>query len=226
MIAMALANRPDVLIADEPTTALDVTVQAQILHLIDDLKARYGMGVVLITHDLTVVRQFADHVYVMQHGEVREHNRPSRSSPPPAPLHQAPARAPTPRASPTPATRTPRPCSRATTSASPSRCAAAALFRGTNHDLQAVDGLTLDLKRGETLGIVGESGSGKTTFGMALMRIGKLTSGRVVFLGQDIEAYSRRADAAPALADADRLPGPLRLAQPAHVGAARSSRRG
>ena len=72
MIAMALANRPDVLIADEPTTALDVTVQAQILHLIDDLKARYGMGVMLITHDLTVVRQFADHVYVMQHGEVRE----------------------------------------------------------------------------------------------------------------------------------------------------------
>ena len=72
MIAMALANRPDVLIADEPTTALDVTVQAEILHLIDDLKAKFGMGVILITHDLTVVRQFADHVYVMQHGEVRE----------------------------------------------------------------------------------------------------------------------------------------------------------
>ena len=93
MIAMALANRPDVLIADEPTTALDVTVQAQILHLIDDLKARYGMGVVLITHDLTVVRQFADHVYVMQHGEVRE-SRADRGDlhRAAAPLHPAAAR--------------------------------------------------------------------------------------------------------------------------------------
>ena len=74
MIAMALANRPDILIADEPTTALDVTVQAQILNLIKELKARYGMAVILITHDLTVVKQFADYVYVMQNGQVREHN--------------------------------------------------------------------------------------------------------------------------------------------------------
>ena len=72
MIAMALANNPDVLIADEPTTALDVTVQAEILNLIKELKEKTGMAVILITHDLTVVRQFADHVYVMQHGEVRE----------------------------------------------------------------------------------------------------------------------------------------------------------
>ncbi len=78
MIAMALANRPDVLIADEPTTALDVTVQAEILHLIAALKEKYGMGVILITHDLTVVRQFADHVYVMQHGAVVE-DRPDRT---------------------------------------------------------------------------------------------------------------------------------------------------
>ncbi|MCT6839249.1 MAG: ATP-binding cassette domain-containing protein, partial [Bifidobacteriales bacterium] len=74
MIAMALANNPDVLIADEPTTALDVTVQAQILNLIRDLQKRLGMAVILITHDLTVVRQFSDYVYVMQHGEVKEHN--------------------------------------------------------------------------------------------------------------------------------------------------------
>ena len=74
MIAMALANRPDVLIADEPTTALDVTVQAQILNLIKDLKAKYGMAVILITHDLTIVRQFSDYVYVMQNGRVQEHN--------------------------------------------------------------------------------------------------------------------------------------------------------
>ena len=75
MIAMALANDPDVLIADEPTTALDVTVQAQILNLIRDLQKQLGMAVILITHDLTVVRQFSDYVYVMQHGEMREHNR-------------------------------------------------------------------------------------------------------------------------------------------------------
>ncbi|HTO27460.1 MAG TPA: ATP-binding cassette domain-containing protein, partial [Devosia sp.] len=74
MIAMALANRPDVLIADEPTTALDVTVQAQILNLIKDLKDKYGMAVILITHDLTVVRQFSEYVYVMQNGRVQEHN--------------------------------------------------------------------------------------------------------------------------------------------------------
>ena len=74
MIAMALANRPDVLIADEPTTALDVTVQAQILNLIKELKQRYGMAVILITHDLTIVRRFAEYVYVMQGGEVKEHN--------------------------------------------------------------------------------------------------------------------------------------------------------
>src|SRR5215217_352360 len=74
MIAMALANRPDVLIADEPTTALDVTVQAQILNLIKELKDKYGMAVILITHDLTVVRQFSDYVYVMQNGAVQEHN--------------------------------------------------------------------------------------------------------------------------------------------------------
>ena len=75
MIAMALANRPDILIADEPTTALDVTVQAQILNLIHELKQKYGMAIILITHDLTIVRQFADYVYVMQNGLLCEHNK-------------------------------------------------------------------------------------------------------------------------------------------------------
>lgn len=78
MIAMALSNDPDVLIADEPTTALDVTVQAQILNLIRDLQKKRGMAVVLITHDLTIVKQFSDYVYVMQHGEMREHNTTER----------------------------------------------------------------------------------------------------------------------------------------------------
>ncbi len=191
MIAMALANRPDVLVADEPTTALDVTVQAQILHLIDDLKARYGMGVVLITHDLTVVRQFADHVYVMQHGQVREDGPTER-------IFTAPRHPYTRRLLSSEPKGTANPCDdgaetvlRGDDIRVTYTLRRGGAFRGSTYALQAVDGLSLDLRRGETLGIVGESGSGKTTFGMALMRIGKLTGGRVVFLGQDIEAYSR-----------------------------------
>ncbi len=192
MIAMALANRPDVLIADEPTTALDVTVQAQILHLIDELKARYGMGVVLITHDLTVVRQFADHVYVMQHGQVREEGPTER-------IFTAPEHPYTRRLLGSEPKGVANPCDEAAETVLEGRDVRVTFtlrrggaFRGSSYDLQAVDGLSLDLKRGETLGIVGESGSGKTTFGMALMRIGKLTSGRVVFMGEDIEAFTRR----------------------------------
>jgi peptide/nickel transport system ATP-binding protein len=192
MIAMALANRPDVLIADEPTTALDVTVQAQILHLIDDLKARYGMGVVLITHDLTVVRQFADHVYVMQHGEVREAG-------PTEEIFTAPQHPYTRRLLASEPKGVANPCEPDAETVLKGEDVRVTFtlrrggaFRGVNYDLQAVDGLSLDLKRGETLGIVGESGSGKTTFGMALMRIGKLTSGRVVFMGEDIENRTRR----------------------------------
>ena len=93
MIAIALANRPDVLIADEPTTALDVTVQAQILTLLRELQASHGMSMVLITHDLTIVQKFSDYVYVMQHGRVVEHGPTARALHPPAPrLHPAPAR--------------------------------------------------------------------------------------------------------------------------------------
>jgi peptide/nickel transport system ATP-binding protein len=191
MIAMALANRPDVLIADEPTTALDVTVQAQILHLIDDLKARYGMGVLLITHDLTVVRQFADHVYVMQHGEVREAG-------PTEAIFARPQHPYTKRLLASDPKGVANPCEEGAETVLKGddvrvtfTLRRGGAFRGKNYDLQAVDGLSLELKRGETLGIVGESGSGKTTFGMALLRIGKLTSGRVVFLWEDIEDYSR-----------------------------------
>jgi peptide/nickel transport system ATP-binding protein len=181
-----------VLIADEPTTALDVTVQAQILNLIDELKARYGMGVVLITHDLTVVRQFADHVYVMQHGEVREEGPTER-------IFSAPQHPYTKRLLASDPKGVANPCdpnAETVLEGDDVRVTftlrKGGAFRGSNYDLQAVDGLSLDLKRGETLGIVGESGSGKTTFGMALLRIGKLTSGRVVFMGKDIEDYTRK----------------------------------
>ena len=191
MIAMALANRPDVLIADEPTTALDVTVQAQILHLIDDLKAKYGMGVILITHDLTVVRQFADQVYVMQHGEVRE-------SGPTEQVFSNPQHAYTKRllASDPKGVANPLVGAQETVLSGENVRVSFMLrkggaFRGTYTPLHAVDGLSLDLKRGETLGLVGESGSGKTTFGQALIRLIRMNEGQVTFLGDRIEGKSR-----------------------------------
>ena len=191
MIAMALANNPDVLIADEPTTALDVTVQAEILNLIKALKAKTGMAVILITHDLTVVRQFADHVYVMQHGVVREQGETEQVF-----------------------TNPQHPYTKRLLGAEPKGQANAldvgqdtvlsgkdvrvtytlrkgGVFRGTYSQLQAVDGLSLTLKRGETLGLVGESGSGKTTFGQALLRLNKLDGGEVSFLGERIDTHTR-----------------------------------
>ncbi len=191
MIAMALANRPDVLIADEPTTALDVTVQAQILHLIDDLKAKYGMGVILITHDLTVVRQFADQVYVMQHGEVRE-------SGPTEQVFSNPQHAYTKRLLASDPKGVANPLVGAQDSVLSGENIRVSFmlrkggaFRGIYTPLHAVDGLSLDLKRGETLGLVGESGSGKTTFGQALIRLIRMNEGQITFLGDRIESKSR-----------------------------------
>lgn len=192
MIAMALANRPDVLIADEPTTALDVTVQAEILHLINDLKRKLGMGVVLITHDLTVVEQFADHVYVMQHGEVRE-------SGPTAEIFGNPSHPYTKRLIASEPSGVANPIEDASETVMKGEKVRVAFtlrkggfFRGRYEPLVAVDDLGIDLKRGETLGLVGESGSGKTTFGLALMRLAKMDSGRVSFVGEPIEAKSRK----------------------------------
>jgi peptide/nickel transport system ATP-binding protein len=192
MIAMALANRPDVLIADEPTTALDVTVQAQILHLIDDLKAKYGMGVILITHDLTVVRQFADHVYVMQHGEVRE-------SGPTETVFSAPQHPYTRRllASEPKGVANPLEAAQDTVLAGEKvkvefTLRKGGVFKGTYVPLVAVDSLSLDVKRGETVGLVGESGSGKTTFGQALIRLIKMDEGAVTFCGDRIDDKDRK----------------------------------
>jgi peptide/nickel transport system ATP-binding protein len=191
MIAMALANRPDILIADEPTTALDVTVQAQILNLIKDLKSKYGMAVILITHDLTVVRQFADRVYVMQHGEVKEHNTT-------AALFSNPQHAYTKRL----LSSDPKGVAKPLEGNQPSILTGdnvrvtytlkkGGLFNATYHPLQAVDGLSLDLKRGETLGLVGESGSGKTTFGQALIRLLNSQEGVITFDGNRIDGLNR-----------------------------------
>jgi len=163
MIAMALSNDPDVLIADEPTTALDVTVQAQILNLIRDLQKKRGMAVVLITHDLTIVKQFSDYVYVMQHGEMREHNTTEK-------LFAAPQHPYTKRllASEPRGTAKPLPeNSGVLLTASGVRVSFmmryGGLFKPELKELIAVDSLGLTLRRHETLGLVGESGSGKST---------------------------------------------------------------
>jgi peptide/nickel transport system ATP-binding protein len=192
MIAMALANNPDVLIADEPTTALDVTVQAEILMLIKELKERTGMAVILITHDLTVVRQFADHVYVMQHGEVREEGPTEAVFANPQHPYTRRLLGSEPKGRANPDEVKPEVVLDGRDVRVTFRLRKGGAFRGTMHDLQAVDGLSLSLKRGETLGLVGESGSGKTTFGQALMRLNQMNAGEVTFLGNRIDALDRQ----------------------------------
>lgn len=191
MIAMALSNDPDVLIADEPTTALDVTVQAQILNLIRDLQKKRGMAVVLITHDLTIVKQFSDYVYVMQHGEMREHNTTEK-------LFAAPQHPYTKRllASEPRGTAKPLPeNSGVLLTASGVRVSFmmryGGLFKPELKELIAVDSLGLTLRRHETLGLVGESGTGKTTFGQSLLRLNEPVGGEVVFDGQRVDGRSR-----------------------------------
>ncbi|XHE16347.1 ABC transporter ATP-binding protein [Agrobacterium deltaense] len=191
MIAMALSNDPDVLIADEPTTALDVTVQAQILNLIRDLQKKRGMAVVLITHDLTIVKQFSDYVYVMQHGEMREHNTTEQ-------LFAAPQHPYTKKllASEPHGTAKPLPeNSGVLLTASGVRVSFmmryGGLFKPELKELIAVDSLGLTLNRHETLGLVGESGSGKTTFGQSLLRLNEPVAGEVIFDGERVDGRSR-----------------------------------
>ncbi|MBB2679538.1 UNVERIFIED_ORG: peptide/nickel transport system ATP-binding protein [Rhizobium esperanzae] len=191
MIAMALANDPDVLIADEPTTALDVTVQAQILNLIRNLQKELGMAVILITHDLTVVRQFSDYVYVMQHGEVREHNVTEAlfANPQHAYTKHLLASEPRGQANPLPEG------SDIILDAKGVRVGFmmrhGTILKPQMRELVAVDSLSLTLRRHETLGLVGESGSGKTTFGQAILRLNTPQAGEVHFDRQPIHGLSR-----------------------------------
>jgi len=191
MIAMALANRPEILIADEPTTALDVTVQAQILNLIKDLKSKYGMAVILITHDLTIVRQFSDYVYVMQHGRVQEHNTTEAlfANPRHPYTRHLLASEPKGRAKPLGDNEpTILEGDKVRVSFTLKR---GGFFKPNFFDLVAVDNLSLNLKRHETLGLVGESGSGKTTFGQALIRLIGNQGGQIFFDGQPIHDKNR-----------------------------------
>ncbi|WP_320188673.1 ABC transporter ATP-binding protein [Agrobacterium rosae] len=191
MIAMALSNDPDVLIADEPTTALDVTVQAQILNLIRELQQARGMAVVLITHDLTIVRKFSDYVYVMQHGEVREHNTTEDifTNPRHPYTKKLLDSEPQGQAQPMPSGST------MLLEASDVRVSFmlrhGGVFKPQLRELIAVDSLGLTIHRHETLGIVGESGSGKTTFGQSLLRLNEPQGGRILFDNEPIHGKSR-----------------------------------
>jgi len=190
MIAMAIANEPDILIADEPTTALDVTIQAQILELLHDLKERLGMALLLITHDLTIVRKMADRVCVMTKGEIVEAG-PSETI----------------------FTRPQHPYTRHLLAAEPKGIAApvdpsaprllegdhikvwfpirSGLLRRVQGYVKAVDGVSLAVRQGSTVGVVGESGSGKTTLGLALLRLVD-ADGDIRFAGHEIAHESQR----------------------------------
>jgi peptide/nickel transport system ATP-binding protein len=191
MIAMALANRPDILIADEPTTALDVTVQAQILNLIKDLKAKYGMAVILITHDLTIVRQFSEYVYVMQNGEVKEHNRTEELFRNPRHSYTKHLLASEPKGSPKPLTEKTDTVLEGKDVKVAFTLKRGGFFKPDFFELVAVDKLSLKLQRHETLGLVGESGSGKTTFGQALIRLISNNGGEIYFDGEPIHTRNR-----------------------------------
>jgi len=188
MIAMALANRPELLIADEPTTALDVTVQARILELLAKLKADHGMSMLFITHDLGIVRKFADRVCVMTKGKIVEAGPTAEIFANPQHEYTRHLLAAEPRGEP-PESDASKPIIIETDNLKVWFPIKTGFLRRTTDYVKAVDGVDLTLKAGHTLGIVGESGSGKTTLGLAMTRLIS-SEGRVTFVGKDIQGYS------------------------------------
>ncbi|WP_114279626.1 ABC transporter ATP-binding protein [Thioalbus denitrificans] len=190
MIAMALANEPDLLIADEPTTALDVTIQAQILELLQDLRERLGMALLLITHDLGVVHKVADRVCVMQGGEIVESGPVAQVFAAPAHPYTRRLLASEPGGHPVEAP-----------ADAPVLLEAEAIkvwfpikrgfLRRTVDHVKAVDGISLTVREGHTVGIVGESGSGKTTLGLALLRL-ESSRGSIRFDGRELQGLKSR----------------------------------
>ena len=215
MIAMALANEPDLLIADEPTTALDVTVQAQIIALLKDVKARLGMSLLFITHDLGIVRKIADRICVMKEGKIVEQGAVERVFTSPEHPYTRALLAAEPKPDPAP----PQPDAPVMLQATDLKVwfpIKRGLLRKVVGHIKAVDGVSIDLRKGETLGVVGESGSGKTTLGLALLRLIS-SDGPIVFMGHDVAGPALQADASIPPRHADRVPGPLRLAVAADV---------
>jgi len=188
MIAMALANRPELLIADEPTTALDVTVQAQILELLKNLKEEHGMSMLFITHDLGIVRKFADRVCVMTKGRIVETGSVEDIFTNPQHAYTRHLLASEPKGAPRPADDSQPVVIEAEDVKVWFPIKAGFLRRVVDH-VKAVDGIDLKLRAGHTLGVVGESGSGKTTLGLALTRLIS-SKGRIAFVGQDIAGRS------------------------------------
>jgi microcin C transport system ATP-binding protein len=185
MIAMALANEPDLLIADEPTTALDVTVQAQILKLLKDTQTRLGMSMLFITHDLGIVRKLADRVCVMNAGKIVEQGPVERVFTAPEHTYTRALLA----AEPKPDPALPRPQAPVVVSTDDLKVwfpIKRGLMRKIVGHIKAVDGVSIEIRKGETLGVVGESGSGKTTLGLAILRLIS-SQGPVVFMGHTIQ---------------------------------------
>ncbi|WP_298426351.1 ABC transporter ATP-binding protein [Rhodoblastus sp.] len=190
MIAMALANNPDLLIADEPTTALDVTVQAQILKLLRDLQARHGMAILFITHDLGIVRRMADEVAVMKQGRVVETGATEQIFA--APRHDYTKMLIASEPSGAPPTADPEASEVLSAQNLKVWFPIKKGFFGRAADyVKAVDGVSLALRKGQTLALVGESGSGKTTLGLALLRLIR-SEGPIVYLGRAIDGLSSR----------------------------------
>ncbi len=185
MIAMALANEPDLLIADEPTTALDVTVQAQIIELLQDIQKRLGMSLLFITHDLGIVRKIAQSVCVMKEGKIVEQGAVERVFAAPVHPYTRALLAAEPKPDPAP----PQPGAPVILQATDLKVwfpIKRGVMRKVVGHIKAVDGVSIDLRKGETLGVVGESGSGKTTLGLAVLRLIS-SDGPIVFMGNQLQ---------------------------------------
>ncbi|MCB1520381.1 MAG: ABC transporter ATP-binding protein [Hyphomicrobiaceae bacterium] len=190
MIAMALANEPDLLIADEPTTALDVTIQAQILELLSDLQKEMGMAMLLITHDLGIVRKMAERVYVMKDGQIVEQGQMEAVFTEPQHAYTRHLINAEPKGDPPKEDRG-RPVVLSTEDLRVWFPIKSGLLKRTVDHVKAVDGLTLELRAGQTVGVVGESGSGKTTLGLALLRLIS-SKGPIAYVGRRIDGLTQK----------------------------------
>jgi microcin C transport system ATP-binding protein len=188
MIAMALANEPELLIADEATTAVDVTIQAQILDLLEDIQRKTGMAMLIITHELGIVRKLAKRIYVMHQGKFVEEGKTADVFANPSHEYTRMLIA----SEPQPRQTTPDPNSPMMLETKDLKVwfpIKAGVFRKTIDHVRAVDGVDLAVRQGHTLGVVGESGSGKTTLGMAVLRLNR-SEGSIKFGGEEIQGKS------------------------------------